>query len=177
MSSRAAVRHFALWVWLARLALAVVFALNVSCALAFIVRPWLYAPGFEVSGVPGETLVRGIGILFLMWNATYPLALAHPWRYRWPFAIVLVQQAIGVLGESWMLWVLPPGHAALEATGRRFVAFDGAGLALMLAAYAALAWAERRSRHPGLTPVGRRQPRTPPADEPAPPAPAGVERA
>lgn len=118
--------------WLARLALAVVFFFNVSCALAFIVRPAAYAPGFEVSGVAGEALVRGVGILFLMWNVTYPLAIYDPRRYRWLFLIVIVQQAIGLAGETWMLLTLPPGHAALATTGWRFVAFDGGGLVAML---------------------------------------------
>ena len=118
--------------WLARLALAVVFFFNVSCALAFIARPEAYAPGFEVSGVAGEALVRGMGILFLMWNVTYPLAIWHPRRYRWLFLIVIVQQAIGLAGETWMLLTLPPGHTALTATGYRFVAFDGGGFVAML---------------------------------------------
>ncbi|MCK4473077.1 MAG: hypothetical protein KAW49_14950 [Anaerolineae bacterium] len=118
--------------WLARLALAVVFFFNVSCALAFIARPEAYASGFEVSGVAGEALVRGMGVLFLMWNVTYPLTIWHPWRYRWLFLIVIVQQAIGLAGETWMLLTLPPGHTALTATGYRFVAFDGGGFVVML---------------------------------------------
>ena len=120
-----------LTLWLARLALGVVFFFNITCALAFVVRPSAYMHGFEVSGVAGEALVRGIGILFLMWNTTYPLAISHPWRYRWLFVIVLVQQAIGLAGETWMLLALPPGHDALAATGWRFVAFDSGGLVAM----------------------------------------------
>jgi len=116
--------------------LVVVFCFNVSCALAFVARPEVYAPGFEVSGGAGEILVCGMGILFLMWNVTYPLAIWHPWRYRWLFLIVIVQQAIGLAGETWMLLTLPPGHAALAVTGYRFVAFDGGGFAAMLVAFA-----------------------------------------
>ena len=70
--------HKRITLWLARLALGVVFVFNVNCALAFIARPAAYAPGFEVSGIPGEALVRGVGILFLMWNVTYPLAIWNP---------------------------------------------------------------------------------------------------
>jgi hypothetical protein len=127
--------HRRLSLWLARLALGVVFFFNVTCALAFIVRPSAYVYGFEVSGVAGEALVRGMGILFLMWNTTYPLAISHPYRYRWLFAIVLAQQAIGLAGETWMLLALPPGHDALAATGWRFVAFDGGGLMAMAVAF------------------------------------------
>jgi hypothetical protein len=117
--------------WSARVALGTVFFFNLTCALAFVARPAAYTYGFEVSGVAGEALVRGIGVLFLMWNVTYPLAIAHPWRYRWLFAIVIVQQAIGLAGETGMLLALPPGHDALAATGWRFVAFDGGGLVAM----------------------------------------------
>ncbi|MDY6875535.1 MAG: hypothetical protein SWK90_04945 [Chloroflexota bacterium] len=124
--------HHCATLWLARLTLVIVFFFNVSCALVFVARPEAYAPGFEVSGVAGKALVRGMGILFLMWNVTYPLAIWHPWRYRWLFLIIIVQQAIGLTGETWMLLTLPPGHTALAATGQRFIAFDGGGLAAML---------------------------------------------
>ena len=124
--------------WATRLALGVVFLFNVQCALVFIVRPGAYAPGFEVSGVAGEALVRGMGILFLMWNVTYPLAIWNPLRYRWLLLIIIVQQAIGLGGESWMLLALPPGHPALATTGYRFVLFDGGGLAAMVITFALL---------------------------------------
>jgi hypothetical protein len=42
--------------------------------------------------------------------------------------VLLVQQAIGLAGETWMWLTLPAGHAALWTTGLRFIAFDGAGL-------------------------------------------------
>ena len=121
--------------WLARLALGVVFFFNVNCALAFIARPGAYVHGFEVSGLPGEALVRGMGILFLMWNVTYPLAIWNPRRYRLLFLIIIVQQAIGLTGETWMLLTLPQGHAPLATTGLRFILFDGGGLAAMLVTF------------------------------------------
>ena len=124
--------------WIARLALGAVFFLNVSCAVAFIARPQAYTMSFEVHGVGGAALIRGIGVLFLMWNATYPCAIWHPWRHRWLLLIILAQQIIGVAGETWMLWMLPSGHAALEASGWRFVAFDTAGLVAMALATALL---------------------------------------
>jgi hypothetical protein len=105
-----------------------VFILNVSCALAFLVQPDRYAPGFELTGVQGRIIVQAIGILFLMWNATYPLVVINPIRYRTLYAVVLTQQIIGVLGETWLLTTLPIGHPALWATGVRFILFDGLGL-------------------------------------------------
>jgi hypothetical protein len=121
--------------WAARLAVGFVFTVNVACALAFILQPEHYTWGFEVSGVPGRTIVQGFGILFLMWNATYPPVLLNPSAQRTVFTIVLVQQLIGLVGEAWLYLQLPEGHAALRKTGLRFILFDGAGLLLMGAAY------------------------------------------
>jgi len=121
--------------WLARLVLMVVFLFNITCALEFIVRPEAYAPSFELSGVPGEALVRGMGVLFLMWNATYPLAIWHPWRFRWLVLIIIVQQAIGVIGETWMLLVLPSGHEILARSALRFIVFDSGGLLAFLSTF------------------------------------------
>jgi hypothetical protein len=136
-------RRFSLW--LARFALIIVFLFNVTCALAFIVRPEAYTHGFEVSGVPGEVIVQGIGVLFLMWNATYPLTIWHPWRYRWLFVIVIVQQVIGFTGETWMLLTLPSGHTSLTTTGTRFASFDGGGLVAMVITLALMGIYHRRT--------------------------------
>jgi hypothetical protein len=125
--------------WLARLALALVLAWNLQAALAFILAPEAHAPGLELDGVPGRVMVRGLGILFLMWNVPYAAALVHPLRQIAPFACAVVAQGIGLAGEVWMLAALPPGHDALRATGRRFVAFDGAGLLLLAVAWT-LVW-------------------------------------
>jgi len=114
--------------WLTRLAVGTVFFFNVTCGLAFVAQPDRYAPAFEVGGTPGRVLVRGMGILFLMWNVTYPPVLLDPRRHRTLFAVILAQQAVGLAGETWVWLALPPGHAALWTTGMRFIVFDGAGL-------------------------------------------------
>jgi hypothetical protein len=122
-------------VWLARTALAVVLVLNLSAALPYLIQPARYLPGFELEGAVGEALVRGLGVLFLMWNATYPPVIAAPDRHKTLFAVVLAQQLIGIVGEVWIAVTLPAGHAALRATGLRFLLFDGAGLAAMTTAF------------------------------------------
>ena len=127
--------------WLARIIVGAVFLMNVSCALAFILQPELYSPGFEVAGVPGRIYVQGLGILFLMWNATYPLVIFHPIRYRTLFVVVLVQQAIGFAGETCLWLTLPAGHSPLRGTGLRFMIFDGIGLIAMAVVY----WLLRKS--------------------------------
>lgn len=124
--------------WVARIAVAAVFAINVQCALAFVLAPERYAAGFELGGVPGIAAVRGLGIAFVMWNATYPLVIWRPRRHLVLFAVVLAQQTIGLAGEAWLLVTLPAGHETLASSVTRFVAFDGAGLVLMAAAFLAL---------------------------------------
>lgn len=130
----------------ARVAVALVFALNVQCAVSFVLWPGAYAGGFELEGVPGAAAVRGLGVAFLMWNATYPAVIANPRRFRALYAVVLAQQAVGLAGESWILLSLHAGHAALAASIVRFIAFDAAGLVLMAAAFAWLALADRHAR-------------------------------
>jgi len=121
--------------WIARILVTAVFIMNVQSALAFIVRPGAYASGFELSGTVGLYLVRAIGILFLMWNATYPPVILWPGRYRVLFGVVVVQQVIGLAGESWLLSSLDPGHQTLAATAARFVFFDTLGLIALAAAF------------------------------------------
>lgn len=115
----------------ARVSVAAVFIMNIACALDFILRAELYAGGFEVSGEVGRVIVQSFGILFLMWNATYPPVIWQPDKQRTLFTVVLVQQLIGFAGESWLFFSLEAGHAALRATGLRFMIFDGLGLVLM----------------------------------------------
>ena len=122
--------------WLARAAFLLVFAINVQCAASFVLWPDAYAPSFEVAGVPGAAAVQGLG-------ATYPAVIASPLRFRAVAVIVLVQQAIGLAGESWLRFGLPAGHAALSASIERFILFDAAGLVLMAAAFGWLLWVKR----------------------------------
>jgi hypothetical protein len=124
--------------WLARAAVGFVFAGNLACAVSFILQPDDYAASFELTGISGKTVVQGFGILFLMWNATYPPVLFRPSAQRTLFAVILIQQLIGVVGETWLWLELPAGHPALQATGQRFILFDGLGLLLMGAAYVLL---------------------------------------
>ena len=122
-------------VWFARIAVGAVFLVNVWCALAFIIDPRSYVGGFELGGVTGTVVVQSFGILFLMWNATYPPVIWDPVRHRTLFAIVLAQQLIGVVGEIALWTALPAGHDTLLDTGLRFLRFDAAGLAIMAAAF------------------------------------------
>lgn len=143
-SSAPAAPTVPLAVHFARLAVGVVFAWNVLCAGEFILRPELYAPGFELSGAIGRAVVQAFGILFLMWNATYPPVIAQPLRQRTLFLVILAQQTIGLLGESWLLLQMPLEHTVIRSSVLRFILFDGAGLLLMALSFWLLHGRRRR---------------------------------
>jgi hypothetical protein len=118
----------------ARVLIGVVLFFNLQCALAFIWTPGLFTSGFEVGGIAGDALVRGMGILFLMWNIPYLVAVSHPQKRRMALYEAITMQAVGLLGESILLAGLPAGHTALQATAIRFIAFDASGLLFLILA-------------------------------------------
>lgn len=122
-------------VWIARALIAVVTFLNLQAAFLFLLSPAQFSPGFELSGVAGEAVIRGMGLLFVMWNIPYVFALVDPLRHRISLIEALIMQFIGVAGESILLLRLPGAHAALEATVIRFIIFDGSGFLVLLVAF------------------------------------------
>ncbi len=135
--------------WLARACIVLVLAVNLQCAVAFVARPQAYAASFQLAGLEGATMVRSLGLLFLMWNVPYAVAAWHPWRHRVSLVEAVVMQAIGLVGEALMMQALPQtGYEALRATGERFVRFDAAGLLLLLLAWGCVARIQRRLGEP-----------------------------
>ena len=128
--------------WISRVLIGAVILWNVQCAIAFLAAPGTYAPGVELAGPAGEAMVRGLGVLFLMWNVPYVVALLHPVRHRTSLYEAVAMQTIGLAGESLILWSLGAGHPAVSSTVLRFIAFDGAGLMLLALAV----WMTHRSR-------------------------------
>lgn len=122
-------------IWLARALIALVFLINVQCALQFILWPGAYTAAYQVEGASAEVMVRTVGICFLMWNATYPPIIAKPDRFRILFGVVIAQQTIGLVGESLLLATLQPGLEVLAGSILRFVVFDAAGLVLLIIAF------------------------------------------
>ena len=118
--------------WAARLLIAVVVGWNLECALVFCLNPGVFAPGFELTGIPGAAAVRGFAVLFVMWNIPYLVALWHPRRHRLSLWEALVMQTAGVIGESLILFSLPSGHVLLHASLLRFITFDAAGMVALL---------------------------------------------
>lgn len=133
-------------VWATRAAFSLVFLLNIQCALQFVIVPGAYTGAYQLSGVSGEAAVRGLGIAFLMWNATYPAFIASPQRFRILGWVILAQQVIGLVGESALLLSLPAEYETLSSSIARFIAFDAAGLILMAACWAAVSLTRHRAR-------------------------------
>lgn len=119
---------------IARILIGIVLFFNLHCAVLFIFQVERFTSSFEVAGVPGNSLLRGMGILFLMWNIPYGFALWNPIQNRTSHIEAVIMQTLGLLGESILLITLPPGHELLTATASRFIVFDGAGLIALLAA-------------------------------------------
>jgi hypothetical protein len=126
--------------WLGRLLIGTVLIWNVQCALIFLLAPGTFAPGFELGGAAGAAAVRGMGVLFLMWNVPYAVALWHPVRHRVSLYEAVAMQTIGLIGESLILWSLGGAHPVAAGSVTRFIAFDGAGVLLLALA----AWITRR---------------------------------
>jgi len=124
-------------IWPARIAVALVFIINIQSALQFIFTPERFMASYalDIAGVSGMVALQGLGVAFLMWNATYPLVIVHPWRFRIIYAIVLIQQALGLIGETGILLSRHRLPEILTSSILRFIVFDGTGLVLMLAAY------------------------------------------
>jgi hypothetical protein len=125
-------------IWLSRLLIAIVTAWNVQAAIVFIASPGSFVHAYELSGAAGEAAVRGIGILFLMWNVPYVFAVIHPIRYRLGLVFAMLMQVVGLLGESYIFFTLPMGHEILQSSILRFILFDGTGLVLLFFAWLAI---------------------------------------
>ncbi len=100
-----------------------------------MLSPVSFMRAYELSGAAGEAAVRGVGVLFLMWSVPYLFALWHPLRYKLTLTCAVLMQAIGLIGESYILSTLSAEHGILRASILRFIAFDGAGLLLLLLAF------------------------------------------
>ena len=121
---------------LPRVLIFLVLAMNLQCAFAYIFNPLPYVAPFELSGEPGRVAVVGIGILFVMWQVPYVFALVHPLRNHRSLIEAVVMQAIGLVGETLLLFSIPSVHTILRASISRFVLFDAGGLILLIAAVA-----------------------------------------
>jgi hypothetical protein len=122
-------------IWIVRLCIGLATAWNLQAAFIFIFSPGRFVQAYELSGTAGEAAIRGIGVLFLMWNVPYLFALQNPIRYRLALVLSLLMQFVGLIGESYILSTLPVEHVILRSSILRFIAFDGAGLLFLVTAW------------------------------------------
>lgn len=122
-------------IWITRLLIAIVTVWNIQAAFQFIIAPARFVSSYELSGVAGEAAVRGVGVLFLMWNVPYVFALICPWRFRLALLLAVLMQLTGLLGESYIFSTLTGDHVTLRTSILRFIAFDGMGVILLLIAW------------------------------------------
>jgi len=122
-------------IWIARLCIGIITVWNLQVAFIFIFSPSRFVGAYELSGTVGEAAVRGVGVLFLMWNVPYLFALVHPICYRLELTLSLLMQFIGLIGESYILSTVPVEHVILRSSILRFIAFDGAGLIFLVTAW------------------------------------------
>jgi len=127
-------KKIAFRLWAVRVLIAIVVAWNLECALVFLLNPGVFAPGFELTGIPGEAAVRGFAVLFIMWNIPYLVALWQPVRQRVSLREALVMQTVGVIGESLILLSIPNDHTMLHVSLLRFIVFDAAGVFCLIGA-------------------------------------------
>lgn len=114
----------------------IVFFLNIQAGILFFIQPEIYAPAYELTGLPGNAAIAGTGLLFLMWNVPYAFALSNPYKHRLSLIQAVIMQAMGVAGESLILSRIPlDQHLLLRKNIWRFIIFDGAGLLFLLLAY------------------------------------------
>lgn len=132
--------------WISRVLIAMVTLTNLLAAFQFMLRPGDFAYGFEMSGEAGEAMLRGMGLLFLMWNIPYIFAAVHPARHFTSLIEAVIMQFIGVTGESFILLGLPGEHPLIEASVERFIIFDGAGLVVLFIALLLAVLVRRSSR-------------------------------
>ncbi|MBT3315397.1 MAG: hypothetical protein HN390_12380 [Anaerolineae bacterium] len=120
---------------IARFLIAAVIGWNLQVAYVFLLFPERFLSGFELSGLPGEAAMRGMAVLFMMWNVPYLVAFWNPRKYRVSLIEAIAMQSIGLIGESFILSTLGTGHALLRTSIIRFIIFDGAGLIFLIGAF------------------------------------------
>jgi hypothetical protein len=118
--------------WIGRLLIGIVLFINLQSAVTFLSKPEVYAPLYELSGTVGRVTIQGFGVLFLMWNVPYAVAVIQPSKFRISLYEAVAMQGIGLIGESIIIWRLPPEHAILTKSIFRFIIFDGVGLVALL---------------------------------------------
>jgi hypothetical protein len=119
----------------ASILIGIVFIINIQAGIDFYFNPEKYTAAYELSGIPGEISVAGVGLLFIMWNVPYAFALWNPVKNTISLVQATIMQALGVIGEAALLSRFSAqDFPYLASSIKRFIFFDGAGLILLLLA-------------------------------------------
>jgi hypothetical protein len=121
--------------WIARVLIFAVFACNMQCVYSFMVHPEDAIAAYQLAGLGAEPVARSIGISFLLWNCTYPLPIFKPDRYHTVFGIVVFQQAVALILETWLLFTLGPEQQVLADAIVKFIRFDAPGIVFLSFAF------------------------------------------
>ncbi len=114
-----------------RILILIVMIWNFQAAVCLLINAPVYLPAFELSGQPGVVAIRGVGVLFLMWQVPYLFAFISPQKNRTALVESLLMQFIGLIGET-LLWIsLSEIHYQLRSSMMRFIVFDGVGFLLL----------------------------------------------
>ncbi len=127
---------------MSRILIGIVILANLQAAVVFLLYPERYITAFELQGAVGVAMLRGLGVLFVMWNVPYVVALWHPVRHRISLYEALVMQTIGLVGEALIYYSLPAVRDQLQSSIARFIVFDTVGLVFLMVA----AWSSRGSQ-------------------------------
>lgn len=120
----------------ARILYLAVFISNMICIVAFIADPSSYTYSYQVAGAAGAVAaIEGIGVAFAMWNVTYPFFIFNRNDNKALGMTIIVQQAVGLIGELYIQSGLGEECAVLADSITRFVWFDAGGLVLLVAGF------------------------------------------
>ncbi|MDO9087912.1 MAG: hypothetical protein Q7U53_17025 [Anaerolineaceae bacterium] len=119
----------------ASLLIGIVFTINIQAGFDFYINPEKYTAAYELSGIPGDISVAGVGLLFIMWNVPYAFALWNPVKNTISLIQSTIMQLLGVIGETALLYRFSPqDFPYLASSIKRYIYFDGTGLILLLLA-------------------------------------------
>jgi len=121
--------------WASRVFIFIVLFINLQASFLFWIFPARYSQSFELDGVVGETVIRALAILFIMWNVPYVFAVIHPIQFKISLLEAIFMQAIGVIGEALIFLQLPESLTVLRQSIQRFILFDGFGFSFLIFAF------------------------------------------
>ncbi|WP_322509764.1 hypothetical protein [Anaerolinea sp.] len=118
-----------------RFLIGLVFFWNIQAAIVFLAFPREYLSSFMLSGKVGEKVIQSWGILFIMWNIPYFMAMLNPEKERGLVLACLLMQLVGVVGETFLYVDLSEQFFTVKQSILRFIVFDGAGLLFLFIAW------------------------------------------